>query len=52
MAKLRQQDADVIRRLYAAGDIRQSALARQFGVSRGTIRNILSGRRWEPEAVR
>jgi len=49
-AKLRQQDVDEIRRLYAAGGISQRALARQFNVHCTTIRDILIGKIWQHAA--
>jgi len=45
-AKLRQQDADEIRRLYRAGGISQRTLARQFGVNQRAVWAILSGEAW------
>jgi hypothetical protein len=44
-AKLRQQDVDEIRRLYAVG-VPQGALVRRFGVDQTTIRRILRGETW------
>jgi hypothetical protein len=49
-AKLRQQDVDEIRRLYAADGISQRALANQFNVHCTTIRDILSGKIWQHAA--
>ena len=46
-AKLRQADADEIRRLYAA-DISRAALARRFDVSWPAIDRLVRGEIWKP----
>ncbi len=46
MAKLTRQDAETIRRLYAAGGVSQRELARRFGMSPSQIGNITSGKHW------
>ena len=43
MAKLTNEQAEKIRRLYSVGESTQVHLARTFGVSVQTIRKILSG---------
>jgi len=45
-AKLQQHDVDEIRRRYAAGDISQSTLARQFRITQSTISYIIAGKTW------
>jgi hypothetical protein len=51
-ARLRgQQDAEEIRRLYAAGGILQRTLAHQFGVSQSAISAILRGETWQERAA-
>jgi HNH endonuclease len=47
LAKLRQQDVDEIRLLYATGGISQRALARKFGVSQRAIWAIVHGETWK-----
>lgn len=45
-AKLTQEKADEIRRLYAAGGISQTALGLQFGVPQPRISKIVRGEAW------
>lgn len=44
--KLTQAQADEIRTLCAQGHRRQAAVARQFGVSKTTVTQIILGRTW------
>lgn len=46
-AELTESDVREIRRLSAAGGISQRALARQFGVSQGTINQIVTRKTWK-----
>ena len=41
-----QEMADAIRARWAAGEQNKAALGREFGVSRTTIRDILTGKTW------
>jgi DNA-binding transcriptional regulator YiaG len=45
-AKLTWEVVKEIREEYAAGGITQAALAARYGVSAGTVWNVLSGRAW------
>lgn len=45
-AKLTEQDAAEIRRLYAAGGVSQRILGERFGVDRKVVFDILHGRLW------
>jgi hypothetical protein len=45
-AKLTNDDVQEIRRLWAAGETSQAAIARKFGMHPSTINNILAGRYW------
>lgn len=45
-AKLNVDQVAEIRRRYAVGGVTQLALAREFGVSDGTICNIIQGKRY------
>ena len=46
MARLTADRVREIRRRYAAGGISQRALAAEFGVSKGAVKHVLSGRTW------
>lgn len=46
-AKLTAAQVKEIRSRYAAGGVRKSPLAREYGVSRQAMGNILSGRTWK-----
>lgn len=45
-AKITMAIADAIRARHAAGDITQAALAREYGISKGTVYDLLIGRTW------
>ena len=45
-AKLTATDVNEIRARYAAGGISQPRLAREYGVSCGSIANIIHNRTW------
>lgn len=45
-AKLTDEAVQQIRALYQEGRIRQKELARRFGVSQGTVSEIISRKRW------
>lgn len=45
-AKLSIDEVRQIKQLYETGDFTHDALALKFGVSRGAISSIMSGRRW------
>jgi len=45
-ALLNEGQVREIRRAYAAGGVSQSELGRRFGVSRGAVDSILSGKTW------
>jgi hypothetical protein len=49
-AKLTQEQARVIRELYATGDITQSALGRVFGISQGQISYVVTGKSYKEDA--
>lgn len=46
LAKLTTQQVSEIKKLLAQGGVSQAAISRQFGVSRTTIANIVSGKTW------
>lgn len=45
-AKLTRKDVDTIRSRYAAGDVTQKSLAKEFGVVRSHIGQIVRGEQW------
>lgn len=45
-ARLSADEVREIRRKYAAGDVTQHALAREYGVSQPTIRNVVLRQTW------
>lgn len=47
--RLSKDDAETIRILYASGTLKQSEIAKTFGVHRNYISMVVSGRRW-PES--
>lgn len=47
--KLRRTDADKIRQIFAAGGISRSEIARQYGVTPGTIRLIIANKTFQDE---
>jgi hypothetical protein len=47
-AKIRQQEANEIRGLYAACEISHEALGQRFGVSHTSIWRIIRGEAWKP----
>lgn len=49
MAKLNEDQARMIRRLYASGE-KQQAIADRFGVSQGTVTQIVTGKAWRVAA--
>lgn len=50
-SKLTLEAAREIRRLWAAGDVKQRDLAQRFGVAQSQIWSVLSGRRWTEPAT-
>lgn len=45
-AKLTEEQVAAVRRRYAAGGVRQTALAREMGISHAAIAHVLSRRNW------
>lgn len=46
-AKLSEEDVREIRKLYSGGGYSHSELGKRYGVSKGAISGILSGRNWK-----